>query len=335
MTIYLGMGSNLGDRREALRRALAALDGRGCRHSCASRRPSNRPPCWRPARRPSGTGPSSISSSRPMTDRAPTALLAELKRIEATLGRGPHERWSPRPIDIDILLWDERTLASRVASRSRTRDLAERNFVLTPLVALRPDLRAARRRDRNTLLERSRALGHNIPLWMGIVNLTPDSFSDGGRLCRMAAIEAHIDAMIAAGAQILDFGAPVDAARRRARAGRRGMAAYRARARRARAAVRGRASTPARQRRHFPCRSRCPRARARCRHDQRRHRLERPRHDRPGPYEPRRLDRDAQPRNSRRCRHPAERLRPDCCDRELARAQTSNRGPMTGSTSTA
>jgi 2-amino-4-hydroxy-6-hydroxymethyldihydropteridine diphosphokinase/dihydropteroate synthase len=204
MTTYLGMGSNLGDRREALRRALAALTGAGI----AVRRVS--PTVESPAMLAPGAPP---EWNRPFlnlvvevdTDRAPAALLAELKRIEATLGRGPHERWSPRPIDIDILLWGERTLASESLTIPHP-GLAERNFVLTPLVALRPDLRLPGA-DNRTVLERSRALGRNIPLWMGIVNLTPDSFSDGGDFVEWPQIEKHIEALTAAGAQILDFGA--------------------------------------------------------------------------------------------------------------------------------
>jgi dihydropteroate synthase len=42
---------------------------------------------------------------------------------------------------------------------------------------------------------------------MGIVNLTPDSFSDGGEAASWDAVEARIDSMIAAGVHILDFGA--------------------------------------------------------------------------------------------------------------------------------
>ena len=58
-----------------------------------------------------------------------------------------------------------------------------------------------------TALAANRALGRNIPLWMGIVNLTPDSFSDGGEAQTWKAIETHIDRMIDSGVHILDFGA--------------------------------------------------------------------------------------------------------------------------------
>src|SRR5690606_18441635 len=48
---------------------------------------------------------------------------------------------------------------------------------------------------------------HHIPLWMGILNVTPDSFSDGGRYTGWATAEPHVDAMVGAGAQIIDVGA--------------------------------------------------------------------------------------------------------------------------------
>jgi dihydropteroate synthase len=56
-------------------------------------------------------------------------------------------------------------------------------------------------------LAQSRSRGIGIPLWMGIVNLTPDSFSDGGAMHSWDRIESRIDSMIASGAHILDFGA--------------------------------------------------------------------------------------------------------------------------------
>ena len=44
------------------------------------------------------------------------------------------------------------------------------------------------------------------PLVMGIVNVTPDSFSDGGRYAQADAARAHCDELVAQGADILDIG---------------------------------------------------------------------------------------------------------------------------------
>jgi dihydropteroate synthase len=58
------------------------------------------------------------------------------------------------------------------------------------------------------------------PYVMGVVNVTPDSFSDGGRFHAVDAAVAHAEALVAAGADLLDVGGeatnpkarPVDAA---------------------------------------------------------------------------------------------------------------------------
>jgi dihydropteroate synthase len=57
------------------------------------------------------------------------------------------------------------------------------------------------------VLEWSRAQGRHIPLWMGIVNVTPDSFSDGGRFETWPAVEAQAESLVAAGASFIDVGA--------------------------------------------------------------------------------------------------------------------------------
>ena len=84
--------------------------------------------------------------------------------------------------------------------------ITERAFVLTPLAALEPNLTIPGRGTR-TVLEHARAGRHHLPLWMGIANLTPDSFSDGGELATTDAVEAHAAQLAAAGAAFIDLGA--------------------------------------------------------------------------------------------------------------------------------
>src|SRR4051812_3430467 len=132
---YLGLGTNMGDRDAQLDEALAAL----------AKVPAT--PVLR-------TSP--IYESKPWgkTDQAdflnmvveietqlePHTLLRHLKKIESDLGREEEgERWGPRPIDIDLLLYGTRTLltASLVVPHPRMWD---RNFVLRPLADLAPNL---------------------------------------------------------------------------------------------------------------------------------------------------------------------------------------------------
>ena len=102
------------------------------------------------------------------------------------------------------------------------RDLTERSFVLAPLTALAPRFTVPGD-DERTMLEHSIALGHHIPLWMGIVNVTPDSFSDGGRFTEWPQIEPHIEAMIEAGVHVIDVGGESTPAGRHGSSPRTGM----------------------------------------------------------------------------------------------------------------
>ncbi len=74
------------------------------------------------------------------TDLPPLDLLAYLKDLETQLGRMPNFRYGPRLIDIDILLYDDLVLSLPGLEIPHPR-LAERAFVLVPLVDLAPDLR--------------------------------------------------------------------------------------------------------------------------------------------------------------------------------------------------
>jgi 2-amino-4-hydroxy-6-hydroxymethyldihydropteridine diphosphokinase len=70
----------------------------------------------------------------------PVELLKLLKDIERRLGRLPAgERWGPRPIDLDLLLYDDRVIETPDLAIPHPR-LHERRFVLEPLAQLAPDV---------------------------------------------------------------------------------------------------------------------------------------------------------------------------------------------------
>ena len=74
------------------------------------------------------------------TAMRPHELLAALQGIERQLGRVPSaERWAPRPIDLDILLYDDRLMQDERLAIPHPR-MHERRFVLEPLAQLAPDL---------------------------------------------------------------------------------------------------------------------------------------------------------------------------------------------------
>ena len=199
MRIYLGLGSNLGDRREHLSRAIDALEAKGLGIVRVS---------------PVVESPALLPDSAPSDWNRP--FLNLVLEIQSAFGRVNTSHWSPRPIDVDILLWGRERIATERLTIPH-RDLTQRSFVLAPLAALAPRLTVPGG-DGRTMLEHSIALGHHIPLWMGIVNVTPDSFSDGGRFVDWARVEPHVEAMLEAGVHIIDVGgestrpgaAPVD-----------------------------------------------------------------------------------------------------------------------------
>ena len=67
----------------------------------------------------------------------PPALLATLKEIERLLGRRPGRRWGPRPIDLDILFYDDLRFETPDLVIPHPR-IAERGFVLAPLAEVLP-----------------------------------------------------------------------------------------------------------------------------------------------------------------------------------------------------
>ena len=203
MQIYLGLGSNLGDRRRHLSRAIDALEERGIGIERVS--PVVESPALLPDSAPSEWNLPFLNlvlEGRAECD--PERLHRWIGEIQRAFGRDDTSRWSPRPIDIDILLWGRECIETERLSVPH-RDLTRRSFVLAPLTALAPRLTLPGG-DGRTMLEHSVALGHHIPLWMGIVNVTPDSFSDGGRFTDWARIAPRVEAMIEAGVHVIDVG---------------------------------------------------------------------------------------------------------------------------------
>ncbi len=100
--VYLGLGSNLGDRQAHLDRAVELLEKKGCRLLVASS-VLETDPVGGP---PQGKYLNAVLQCE--TTLSPEELLTTVKGIESALGRDAvPARNSPRPIDIDILLYDE------------------------------------------------------------------------------------------------------------------------------------------------------------------------------------------------------------------------------------
>jgi 2-amino-4-hydroxy-6-hydroxymethyldihydropteridine diphosphokinase len=84
---------------------------------------------------------------------APEAMLRKVKKLESHFGRRASRRWGARVLDLDLVLWSGGTHRSRSLQIPHTR-LAERAFVLEPLLAVAPGWRVAGARQVRHLAHR-------------------------------------------------------------------------------------------------------------------------------------------------------------------------------------
>jgi 2-amino-4-hydroxy-6-hydroxymethyldihydropteridine diphosphokinase len=132
-TIYLSLGTNLGDRRanlvQAIRRLPAGLN-------IVAISPVYETPPWGVLAQPAFLN----LCLRAETKLTPRALLTFLKKLETEIGRVTAQRWGPRLIDIDILFYDDLIYEDEVLTIPHP-SLTERAFVLGPLRDIAPELR--------------------------------------------------------------------------------------------------------------------------------------------------------------------------------------------------
>lgn len=129
--VFLGLGTNLGDRAANLAAARQQL-GEKLTLIRASSVYETEP--WGYREQP----PFLNQALQAETDLSPQRLLRLLKRLERHLGRTRTFRYGPRLIDIDILFYDRTVINSRRLQIPHPR-LPERAFVLVPLAEIAPD----------------------------------------------------------------------------------------------------------------------------------------------------------------------------------------------------
>ena len=204
MRVYLGLGSNVGDRRGHLARAVQALEAAGLTRLRVS--PVVETPAVLPGQAPSDWNQPFLNLVvEAEAGGTPAALKRATKAMERQFGAEPESRWAPRALDIDLLLWGKEQHDGD-GLRIPHPHMHERAFVLAPLAHLRPGLRLPGG-DGRSVLELAHACRPHTPLWMGILNVTPDSFSDGGLHQDWPRIEAQVDRMVEAGVHLVDVGA--------------------------------------------------------------------------------------------------------------------------------
>jgi len=134
VTIYIGVGANLGDRERNIRDGIERVAS----HPEVILGPVSRLIETEAVGAP---GPPFLNGAfGAETTLDPRALLALLLETEAALGRVRTRRWGPRPLDLDLLLYGDYAIDEPDLEVPHPR-LAERRFVLEPLAEIAPAAR--------------------------------------------------------------------------------------------------------------------------------------------------------------------------------------------------
>jgi len=131
---YVGLGANLGIREDTIRHAVDLLGSHPEVDLLAVSTLRETEP-WGPVEQP----PFLNGAAAVETRLGPRALLDVLLEVERRLGRVRDERWGPRTIDLDLLLYGD-TVVDEPGLTVPHPSLRERAFALEPLLELDPDL---------------------------------------------------------------------------------------------------------------------------------------------------------------------------------------------------
>lgn len=131
-TVYIGIGSNLGNRERNCLQAVALLTENNITVTKQSSMRETEP--WGVKGQPRFINVAIEAE----TDLAPFRLLEKLKDIEKEMGRKETHRWGPRIIDLDILLYDDLVINTSELTIPHPL-MHEREFVLLPLSEIAPD----------------------------------------------------------------------------------------------------------------------------------------------------------------------------------------------------
>jgi 2-amino-4-hydroxy-6-hydroxymethyldihydropteridine diphosphokinase len=130
--VYLGLGSNLGNREEYLRNAIKALGKIG---KVSKQSKIIETPAWGITDVPSYLNMAILLE----TEILPLALISLILKTEQSLGRERKQKWGSRVIDIDILFYNDWVINTAGLNIPHP-FIVERTFVLQPLVELNQQL---------------------------------------------------------------------------------------------------------------------------------------------------------------------------------------------------
>ena len=237
MRLYLSLGSNLGERKDCLRQAVEKLKALLLDFEVSKLSPIYESPALLTQDAPSEwnlpylnlvaelkykkkSKSSSAFFSEEEKKSLAFSLLNQIQKIEKDMGRKDRKRGAPRLIDIDILLWEGLRMSSENLILPH-KGLNRRPFFLLPLKDLLPNFDLKENfffvssspdhqnfEGKTTALKEVRQKNFSSPLWMAILNVTPDSFSDGGKRTSkdLESFAKEIQGLEEAGVHILDIG---------------------------------------------------------------------------------------------------------------------------------
>ncbi|MGQ9805121.1 MAG: 2-amino-4-hydroxy-6-hydroxymethyldihydropteridine diphosphokinase [Chlorobiales bacterium] len=145
--VFIGLGSNLGERLSMLQEAVTRISELPSTEVLATSSVYESSPIDRSKQNHFLNAVCKI-----ITDLSPTALLAALKDIERKLGRPErYARWSPRPIDLDILFYDNQVIQHDGLMIPHA-EIPNRKFVLLPMLELEDCFHPILQKPLSTLL---------------------------------------------------------------------------------------------------------------------------------------------------------------------------------------
>jgi 2-amino-4-hydroxy-6-hydroxymethyldihydropteridine diphosphokinase len=219
-TVYLSLGSNLGNASQNIQDAYGLLASK-CKILKKSITILTKP--YGVMDQPDFAN----SAIKVETELEPLELLEFIKSIEMELGRVVNDRWRERLIDIDIIFYDDLVVdipnvdKELVVSKDPMthnlltiphKDYHNRTFVLEPLLEIEPELVDPAigvkliQTYRSLVNCYASILDSQSTLIMGILNVTPDSFSDGGRNSTLDLVIENYKQMVVDGVDIVDIG---------------------------------------------------------------------------------------------------------------------------------
>lgn len=126
---YLGVGSNLGNRRKNIKLATKLIGALPETKVIKASKLFESLPCGGPVGQPNYLN----SALRISTNFSPSILLKKLKKIEKRIGRIPAVRFGARVIDLDILFYGYRSMRNKDLTIPHPR-MFKRDFVIKPLI---------------------------------------------------------------------------------------------------------------------------------------------------------------------------------------------------------